>query len=348
VVGCGPEGYDWGVRQSRDLVVVGASAGGVEALRTLVSGLPADLAAAVLVVLHLPPGGTSALASILDRAGPLPATVARAGTPLEHGRIHVAPPDHHTLVRDGVVVLSHGPTENGHRPAINALFRSAAMARGPAVTGVLLSGALDDGVAGLRAIAAMNGLVVVQDPEEAIWRSMPEQAIAQVRVDHVLGAGAMGELLADVVRETVDPVTVPIPSELLVLENMIATDGANGNPAEQNPDVLGPVTGFVCPDCQGGLMELEAARYRCFVGHAWTADALLDAQGSAWERALWMALRALDDKARLSQRMIEQARERGSPPRLIHRYLLAAEEASAAADVLRRALSVALPGRHEP
>jgi two-component system chemotaxis response regulator CheB len=152
----------------------------------------------------------------------------------------------------------------------------------------------------------------------------------------------MGEMLAGAVRETVDPVTVPTPSELLMLENLIATDGARGNPAEQDPDVLGPATGFVCPDCQGGLMELDTARYRCFVGHAWTADALLDAQGSAWERALWMALRALDDKARLAQRMIEQARERGSTPRLINRYLLVAEEASSAAEVLRQALSVAL------
>jgi two-component system, chemotaxis family, protein-glutamate methylesterase/glutaminase len=190
--------------RSRDLVVVGASAGGVEALRSLVSGLPADLPAAVLVVLHLPAGGASALAAILDRAGPLPAITARAGNELRHGIIQVAPPDHHLLVVDGQVALSHGPTEHGHRPAVNALFRSAALAAGSAVTGVLLSGALDDGVAGLVAIAGRGGTVVVQSPGEARYPSMPEQALRHVRADHVLPAGQMGALLAKIAREVVD------------------------------------------------------------------------------------------------------------------------------------------------
>ncbi len=183
-------------KQARDLIVVGASAGGVEALKAFVAGLPADLPAAVLVVLHLPTSRTSALATILGRSGPLRAEFARAGQPLTHGLIQVAPPDHHLLVTDGVVALSHHPAENGHRPSVNALFRSAAMAAGPAVIGVLLSGALDDGVAGLAAIVSRGGLAVVQDPAEALHASMPEQALRHVEVDYVLSATDMGAVLA--------------------------------------------------------------------------------------------------------------------------------------------------------
>jgi two-component system chemotaxis response regulator CheB len=322
--------------------VVGASAGGVEALRAFASGLPADLPAAVLVVLHLPAGGTSALASILRRAGPLQAEVAQPGKPLEPGLVQVAPPDHHLLVMDGQVALSRGPTENGHRPAVNALFRSAAVARGPAVTGVLLSGALDDGVAGLIAIADVGGLVMVQDPTEALYPSMPEHALRQVRADHVLCAADMGEALAKIVVDEVDPDSAPEPSELLIMENTIAINHEKGTPAEEKPAERGALTGFGCPDCQGGLLEMEPARFRCHVGHAWTADALLEAQGSAWERALWAAMRALDEKVRLAHRLADYARERGGAARLIERYVLSAEESSAAAEVLRHALSAAL------
>jgi two-component system chemotaxis response regulator CheB len=200
-------------RRNRDLIVVGASAGGVEALRALVAGLPRKLRAAVLVVLHLPAGGTSALAPILTRAGPLPAVVARTGSPLEHGRIQVAPPDHHLLVAGRELVLSRGPAEDGHRPSINALFRSAAVAAGPTVIGVQLSGALDDGVTGLLSIAARGGLVMVQDPADALYASMPEQAIRHVSPDYVLPAADMGTVLAEITEEIVDIATVAPPPE---------------------------------------------------------------------------------------------------------------------------------------
>lgn len=179
----------------RDLVVIGASAGGVEALRSLVSGLPPTLRAGVLIVLHLPPGGTSALGGILDAACALPTTVAENGAEIEPGHVYVAPPDHHLLVDGSHMLLSDEPPENGHRPAVDALFRSAAASRGQAVAGIVLSGALDDGTAGLVAIKARGGLTIVQRPDEAAYQGMPDSALANVSVDHVLPAAAIGRRL---------------------------------------------------------------------------------------------------------------------------------------------------------
>lgn len=180
----------------RGVVVVGASAGGVEALRAMVAGLPARLPDAVLVVLHLPAGRASTLPAILDRVGPLTATAAVDGEPLAAGHIHVAPPDRHLVVTNSSVVLSEGSPEHGHRPAVNVLFRSAARAWGGAVTGVLLSGALDDGADGLVAIARRGGRVVVQDPTDALYPDMPTHALERLAPDHVVAAADIGALLA--------------------------------------------------------------------------------------------------------------------------------------------------------
>lgn len=299
-------------RYTRDLVVVGASAGGVEALRELTAGLPTDLAASVLVVLHLPTSSTSALPAILSRSGPLPARSARTGMALEHGVIYVAPPNHHLMIVDGQVALSHGPTENGCRPAINALFRSAAIAAGPRVTGVLLSGVLDDGVAGLVSIARRGGRTVVQDPAEALYPDMPRHAMQALAVDHVLPVGAVGAVLDKLSKEAVEVHDAPAPSNVMRLENEIANSDTSAQ-LGRDPEALGHMSGFTCPDCDGALIEIEpGSTYRCRIGHAWTAEALLDAQGLAWERALWMAVRTLDEKAALSRRMADHAREHGS------------------------------------
>jgi len=240
----------------RDVVVVGASAGGVEALRTMVAGLPADLRASVLVVLHMPAGGTTALAAILNRVGPLPATMAQNGEPLEHGRIYVSRPDHHLLVMDNSVALSHGPTENGHRPAINALFRSAAVARGASVTGVLLSGVLDDGVAGLQAIAGRGGRIVVQDPDDAIYRGMPEHALRSLTADHVVPAIEIGDVLGKISAENAEPTNNHTASELLRWENEIASAGWTAEGAQ----TVGTPSEFSCPDCQGVLSTALSPR----------------------------------------------------------------------------------------
>ncbi|WP_431921298.1 chemotaxis protein CheB [Amycolatopsis tucumanensis] len=328
----------------RDIVVVGASAGGVEALRAFVGGLPADLSAAVLVVLHLPPGGASALPAILSRSGSLPAVAARSGEPLRHGRIYVAPPDHHLLVEDGACRLSRGPTENGYRPAIDALFRSAALAHGPAVIGVVLSGSLDDGSAGLDTIKSRGGLAIVQDPEDAIYPAMPENAMARVSPDHVVPAVEIGRVLADRVREPVevrDDEPVPLIQET---EARIArSDGPANAVSLEVLDVSEP-SGLACPDCQGVLFSLdkEGTRYRCRVGHAWTAKALFQQQSRDIEQALWAALRALEEKRDLAGRMTRDAERRGYPL-VAGRYSRHRDEAGHAATVLRKFLFEELP-----
>ena len=178
-----------------DLVVIGASAGGVEALRELVAGLPAELAAAVLVVLHTPPTRDSRLPAILGRAGILPTAHARDGEGIRPGQIYVAPPNYHLTVEAESLRLVQGPTENGFRPAADPLFRTAARAYGARVVGVVLSGALDDGAAGLTAIKQQGGVTVAQDPDEAIVPGMPRSAIRFDHVDHVLPVAAIAALL---------------------------------------------------------------------------------------------------------------------------------------------------------
>lgn len=194
----------------RDLVVVGASAGGVEALQAVVQGLPADLDAAVLVVLHIPMGTPSALANILARAGPLPVATARNGERIVHGRIYVAPAGQHLLVRGDRIALSGGPTENGHRPAVDPLFRSAARYCGSRVIGVVLSGSRDDGTAGLAAVAEHGGVPIVQDPDTALHRSMPCTAMEHLAIEHVLHPAKIGKLVAELVaRDRTGPRTPP-------------------------------------------------------------------------------------------------------------------------------------------
>jgi two-component system chemotaxis response regulator CheB len=280
----------------RDLVVVGASAGGVEALAELVAGLPADFPAAVLIVLHLMAEGRSMLPEILSRAGVLAAFSAEDGQEIVPSIVLVAPPDRHMLVQDGRVRVVHGPRENGHRPAIDPLFRSAARAAGPRAIGVVLSGLLDDGAAGLAYIKDGGGAAVVQDPEDALFADMPNAAIAATQVDCVVGIAGMSAALAKLVSE-------PAGEE---------RRGAVEKPdqVQQDPTGLtlvdGPPTPLSCPTCGGALWEEfegSVLRFRCQVGHAYSAQSMLSEQGSAVEVAMWAALRTLEERAELLHRM---------------------------------------------
>jgi two-component system, chemotaxis family, protein-glutamate methylesterase/glutaminase len=317
----------------RDVVVVGASAGGVEALRELVAGLPADFPAAVLVVLHVPATGTSALPRILDRAGPLPARHAREGDRLRHGQILVAAPDQHLIVYDGAVTLSRGPRENGHRPAVDVLFRSAAAALGPRVVAVVLSGALDDGAAGMVAVKMRGGVGICQDPDEALHESMPTAAMQAAPVDEVVPAAKIPAVLGRLVLEHV-PDEHTAPTHLMRLEARMADfdlDAIDG-------DRAGPASDYTCPDCHGPLYEIvegDFLRFRCRVGHAWSAASLVAQQSATLQGALWMALRSLEEKVTLTRRLGEQAENQGRP--LSSRAFAAeADEVLRAAGTLRR------------
>lgn len=316
----------------RDVVAVGASAGGVEALRALVGGLPPTYPGALLVVLHRPRDAPSALGAILTRSGPLPARAAVDGEGLSPGQIYVAPNDHHMILLDGRIRLTRGPAESGHRPAIDPLFRSAARAYGPRAIGVVLSGSRDDGAAGLSTIVARGGIAVVQDPADALYPWMPRSAMEHLTPDHVLPAAKMGGLLAEIADRH-----LPVQSALdddPVLNAEVAMSGLAAITTEDMP--VSPA-GYGCPACGGSLFELggsTSSRFRCRVGHAWSPESLLEEQAIALEGALWMALRALEEKSALSRRMADERFRENTATGL--RFRAIADDAEAAGATLRR------------
>jgi two-component system, chemotaxis family, protein-glutamate methylesterase/glutaminase len=325
----------------QSVVVMGASAGGVEALTRVAADLPTDLAAPVLVVLHLPPSGRSRLPQILSRAGPLPATTAAQGERLEAGRIYVAPPDRHLLLEDGAISLVRGPRENLARPAIDPLFRSAAVAYGPRVVAVVLSGSRADGVAGARAVSRRGGAVIVQDPDEAIFAEMPMNAIARDHPDLVLPLGrigaAIGELVAggDLSREMK---MRDDNEDEMSLEASYAALEIDAVERDQPP---GDLTPFSCPECGGALWEIrepDLPRYRCRVGHAYTAESVFEDQSAGVDRALWVALRALLERAALSERVSGRIRRANGSTATAERFDRLADEAHAQAAVIRDVL----------
>ncbi|MBV9691033.1 MAG: chemotaxis protein CheB [Ktedonobacteraceae bacterium] len=294
-----------------DIIVVGTSAGGVEALGILVALLPADLPAAVFIVLHIPAQSPSLLPEILSRAGPLRAIHPTDGEAIQHGRIYVALPDHHLLVEAGYVRVVRGPRENRSRPAVDPLFRSAALAYGPRVIGVILTGSLDDGTAGLLAVKRRGGLAVVQDPDDALYSSMPRSALTHVNADYILPVTNIGPLLARLAREpAAEEGAYPVPEDMELETKMAEMDRSamnNGAPG-------GTPSVFSCPECGGVLWELQDGdllRFRCRVGHAYSVDTVLAGQSEVVEEALWVALKTLEESISLSRRMAVDAHKRG-------------------------------------
>jgi two-component system, chemotaxis family, protein-glutamate methylesterase/glutaminase len=279
-----------GARHGHDIVVVGASEGGIEALSVLVAGLPADLPAAVFVVIHSRPGTESRFPELLSRRGPLRARHAIHGEPIVPGRIYVAPPDDHLLLRPGHVRVVRGPKENGFRPSVDALFRTASIAYGPRVIGVVLTGNLDCGTAGLLSIKARGGIALVQDPRDAAIPAMPRSAIDHVAVDHVAAVASLPSLIATLVAEAPGPKPESVPIEISELEG----------------DEPGTAAELVCPICQGKLTETVVggfSSFRCHVGHSFSLESVAAEQAEEVERALWASVRALEETARLSGRL---------------------------------------------
>ena len=270
----------------QDIMVIGTSAGGVEALQVVAAGLPANLPASEFVVLHIGTGinGQSYLPEILTKAGPLPAVRPRDGEAIQHGKVYVAPPDHHLLVMPGHVRLSHGPKENRTRPAINPLFRSAAAAYGERVTGVILTGSLDDGVAGLAEIKRQGGIAVAEDPTTALFSSMPYNATLKVEMDFV----------------------VPLPEIAEIVSTLAVTERSSTKREELMEKTL---SGLTCPECRGPLSKERQGKiveYRCRVGHVFSPLAMAQEHRDTVERSLWMSVLALEEAAEIAEALVPE------------------------------------------
>lgn len=309
----------------RDLIVIGGSAGAHAALRTVLAGLPADLPAAVLVVTHLSPAHRSILAEVLAKESALPVAPAADGLPARPGHVYVAVPNRHLLIGpDDVLRLSSGPRENRTRPAVNALFRSAARWAGPRVTGVVLSGTLDDGAAGLAAITTRGGAALVQDPGDARFSGMPRAAIAAVPSAVVAPAVRLAELLGERAGERVR--VAGTPDDALIWETDMIGEGHTDVHDPGRPVALG------CPECGGGMREIHTGRavhYVCHVGHSWSPQAFVAASDDGIEEALWTAVSSMQEKVAVLGEMAERA-----PDEEIRR------EHRAEADRVRRAIDL--------
>jgi two-component system chemotaxis response regulator CheB len=297
---------------TRDVVVVGASTGGIEALQTIVRELPGDFGASVLIVLHVAPSSPNYLDRILTRAGSLPACTATDGQKIERGHIYVAPADHHLIIeKDGRIRLSRGPKENRVRPAIDVLFRSAAAAFGPRVIGVVLTGLLDDGTAGLWAIKERGGAAVVQNPEEAVAPSMPLNALKFVEIDHCVSLSKMAALLVDLIDRPFNPKALKPMTKEMDAEIGIALED---NALVRGVTEWGAPSLFACPECHGVLMQLKEGgnmRFRCHTGHAFSVETLLSEFNDQTEDTLWNAIRSIEETVLLMRQMANHLVEHG-------------------------------------
>lgn len=316
----------------KDIIVIGASAGGIDPLRKLISKLPKDFGASIFVVVHTAPDGPGLLGEILGFASDLPTANATDREKIERGRVYVAPPDHHLLIEDSIVRLARGPKENRFRPAIDPLFRSAAKEYGSRVIGIVMSGGLDDGTSGLWSIKEAGGTAIVQDPADAFASSMPESALKHVSVDHCLPASDIAPLLISLVNKEVEEKGVKEMSEITDIEIRIAKED---NSMEIGIEKIGEPSSFTCPECHGSLLQLVEGgrvRFRCHTGHAFSIDSLLSSLSEWIEESLWSSIRSIEESVRLMRHIAEHSRENGGISDI---FLKKAEEAQDQADSVR-------------
>lgn len=320
------------------IIVVGASAGGLTALKALCAGLPADLPAAVLIVQHIVATAHSMLPELLTRAGPLAARHGIDGEEIQAGRIYVAPPDRHMMLAEGGrIMLRRGPYEHRTRPAIDVLFRSGAVHYGSRCYGAVLSGLLDDGTAGLVAIKRCGGVSMVQDPKEATWPDMPRNALIGDSIDHCLAVADMAAMLPGLMRQP--RAAAPPPPADLVAEYRVSQQEVPS--MSENATILGSPSPFSCPQCGGVLNELSSEkmpRFRCQIGHAYGGETLAATQVELLEDAMATALRTHRERVVLFRRMQESAKARGYAHSAT-RWEKAAGEAERSGDVLNAALN---------
>lgn len=325
---------------SKNIIVIGASAGGFEALKELVGGLPADLRASIFIVWHMSPDVRGILPQVFSRISSLPAAHAFDRQKIEDGRIYIAPPDRHLLIENGFVRVTRGPRENRFRPAVDPLFRSAAYHYGPDVIGIILSGALDDGTSGLWTVKHRGGLAIVQDPNDAEFPSMPENAIREVAVDYTVPVAEMPSLLAMLIDEKQKAPRTnhqEEDSQSLQLRTEIRI-AAEDTVLETKIMNFGELSPYTCPECHGVLSSLtdgnDITRYRCHTGHAFTADSLLSTVTETIENSLWSAIRGVDESIILLNHMGDHFAD-VNQPRLAALYFQKANEARARNDIIR-------------
>ncbi|CAA9888927.1 Protein-glutamate methylesterase [Candidatus Methylobacter favarea] len=298
---------------ARDIVVIGASAGGIQPLIELIQSLPEDFSGYIFIVVHIPPHSPSQLPEILTCSGSLKAVHPKDGEKLKQGMIYIAPPDHHLLLEHDHAVVRKGPKENRFRPSIDALFRSAAYEFGPRVIGVVLSGLLNDGTSGLWSVKRMNGIAIIQDPNDADHDSMPVSVLEYVDVDYSVPKEEIGPLIVGLMKEKISKKAAISKSEkkLLQMEVKIALED---NAFEKGILDMGELTTFTCPECHGALVRLlegKIIRFRCHTGHAYTASALLSGITESVENTLWETMRGMEEAILLLNKMAEQFTKAG-------------------------------------
>lgn len=321
----------------RDIVVIGASSGGVEALKSIVSGLQPEFPATVCIVWHMSPEAYGLLPDMLQRVTKLSVSQGKDKEPIERGHIYVAPPDHHLLLEDDHLRVTRGPKENRFRPAIDPLFRSAAFSFGARVIGVILSGGMDDGSAGLWTIKQWGGLAVVQHPSDAAVPAMPQNALEAVKADHIATAAAIGPLLVKLTRETVPRRYQPGSTEIEKTRKEINVALGN-NAAENNLMHYGMLSPFTCPECSGVLTALKEdpiLRFRCHTGHAYSAKTLLNAIADKTEEDLWVSIRSLRESEMLLNHLGDHLAEENHL-NLAAAYFRKAKEVARQAELLER------------
>ena len=300
---------------TRDIIVVGASAGGVTALKDFVQNLPKNFKGSVFIVLHIPPYTQSQLPLILSKAGPLNAVHPQDEEEIVPGKIYVASNDYHLLIAPGKVMVKRGPKENRFRPSIDALFRSAAYIYGSRVIGVVLSGILNDGVSGLWTIKQHGGLAIVQNPDDAEQPQLPQNALEYVEPDYVKPASEIGSLISELARKTAPERGQVLEKELKRLEAEVLI-AMKGNAFEMGIMNLGEFTPFTCPECHGALVKLvegNIIRFRCHTGHAYTASSLLAEVSELVESDLWRSVRTLEEMSMLLSHIGEQFEKMNNP-----------------------------------
>jgi two-component system, chemotaxis family, protein-glutamate methylesterase/glutaminase len=321
----------------KDIIVIGTSAGGIEALRILVSALPKHFGASVFVVLHTSPHSPGILGAILERAGHLPAITVKNRERIEPGRIYVPSPDYHLVIEPGTARATRGPKENRFRPAVDPLFRSAAQTYGPRVIGVVLTGGLDDGTAGLWAVKQLGGTAVVQDPEDALVPSMPRNALNNVAVDHCLPLEQIAPLLVRLARETADEQGARVVPDKIEIEVSIAKEETALNAGVLK---LGEPSNYACPECHGVLLQMKEdkrIRFRCHTGHAYSAESLMAEINEAVNDSLWNAIRSVEESALLMRHLSQHAVENGNTDNA-QEFQTSAQAALRRAELVRQAV----------